>query len=82
MFGIKNERGKKMKFYESYNPYKKIRTWWTQRDKNGRCAEIRKNGNGKFELLICEIYKSTHNSLQEAMDEAKKYVGEHIVGCY
>ena len=48
--------------------------WWTQRDTDGRCAEIRKNDNGKFDLMICEIYKSTHNSLQESIDEAKKYV--------
>ena len=48
--------------------------WWTQRDAEGRCAEIRKNDSGNLDLLICEIYKSTHNSLQEAMDEAKKYV--------
>ena len=56
--------------------------WWTQRDAEGRCAEIRKNDNGNLDLLICEIYKSTHNSLQEAMDEAKKYVAgitDHII---
>ena len=63
-----------MKFYETYDYNTKRKYWWTQRDACGRCAEIRKNDNGKFELMICEIYNSTHNSLQDAMDEAKKYV--------
>ena len=68
-----------MKFYETYDYKTKRKYWCTQRDANGRCAEIRRNDNGKFELLICETYKSTHNALQEAMEEAKKYVGKHIV---
>ena len=63
-----------MKFYETYDYKTKRKYWWTQRDSDGRCAEIRKNDNGKFELKICEIYKSTHNSLQDAIYEAKKYV--------
>ena len=63
-----------MKLYETYDYKTKQKYWWTQRDSEGRCAEIRKNDNGKFELMICEIYKSTHNSLQEAIDEEKKYV--------
>ena len=70
-----------MKFYETYDYNTKRKYWWTQRDSEGRCAEIRKNDNGKFELMICEIYKSTHNAMQEAMEEAKKYVGKHIVNC-
>lgn len=68
-----------MKFYETYDYKTKRKYWLAQRDADGRCAEIRRNDNGKFELLICEIYKSTHNALQEAMEEAKKYVGKHIV---
>lgn len=68
-----------MKFYETYDYKSKKKYWWTQRDTKGRCAEIRRNDNGKFDLLICEIYKSTHNTLQEAITEANKYVGEHIV---
>ena len=63
-----------MKLYETYDYKTKQKYWWTQRDADGKYAEIRKNDNGKFELKICEIYKSTHNSLQEAIDEAKKYV--------
>lgn len=63
-----------MKFYETYDYNTKHKYWWTQRDANGRCSEIRKNDNGKFELMICEVYKSTHGELQEAMDEAKKYI--------
>lgn len=71
-----------LNWYKTWDYKTRRNYWWTQRDTEGRCAEIRKNDKGKFELLICEIYKSTHNGLQEAMDEAKKYVGEHIVGCY
>ena len=63
-----------MKFYETYDYKTRRKYWWTQRDSEGRCAEIRKNDNGKFELMICEIYKSTHNSLQEAKKKKKKYV--------
>ena len=68
-----------MRFYETYNHHTKKKYWWTQRDVDGRCAEIRKNENGRFDLLICDHYKSTHETLQEAMDESKKYVGEHVV---
>lgn len=68
-----------MKFYETYDYATKKKYWWTQRDSNGRCAEIRIKDNGKLKLLICDIYTSTHDTLQEAMTEAKKYVGEHIV---
>ena len=68
-----------MKFYETYDYKTKRKYWWTQRDTEGRCAEIRKNDNGEFELLICEIFKSTHTTIQEAMGEAKKHLGKHIV---
>ncbi len=68
-----------MKFYETYDYKTKKKYWWTQRDAEGRCAEIRRNDKNTFDLLICDIYNSNHNTLQEAMDEAKKYVGEHIV---
>lgn len=68
-----------MKFYETYNYNTKEKYWWTQRDAEGRSAEIRRNDKNKFDLLICDFYKSTHNTLQEAMGEAQKYVGEHIV---
>ena len=71
-----------MKFYETYDYHTKRKYWWTQRDAQGRCAEIRQNDNGDLSLLICDTFKSVHKTLQEAMDEAKKYVGEHIVSCY
>lgn len=63
-----------MKFYETYDYKTKRKYWWTQRDAGGRCAEIRKNDHDKFELMICEVYKSTHGELQEAINEAKKYI--------
>ena len=68
-----------MKFYETYDYKTKKNFWWTQRDTEGRCAEIRRNDKNTFDLLICDIYNSNHNTLQEAMDKAKTYVGEHIV---
>ena len=71
-----------LNWYKTWDYETRRNYWWTQRDAEGRCAEIRKNDNGKFDLLICEIYKSTHNNLQEAMDEAKKYVDgitDHII---
>ena len=71
-----------MKFYETYDYHTKRKYWWTQRDEDGRCAEIRQNDNGGLNLLICDTFKSAHETLQETMDEAKKYVGKHIVGCY
>ena len=68
-----------MTFYETCDYKTKKKYWWTQRDVDGRCAEIRKNDSGKFELFICEIYKSSHIAIQNAMEEAEKYVSEHIV---
>ena len=71
-----------LNWYETYDYGTRRKYWWTQRDANGRCAEIRKNDKGKINLLICETFKSEHNELQEAMDEAKKYVNgitNHIV---
>ena len=67
-----------MKFYETYDCNTKQNYWWTQRDAKGRYAEIRHNEKSGFNLLICDSYKSTHDTLQEAMDESKKHVGEHI----
>lgn len=68
-----------MKFYETYDYNTKKKYWWTQRDEEGRCAEIRRSDKGAFELIICDFYKSSHSTLQEAMDESKKYVGKHVV---
>ena len=65
-----------MKFYETYDYLTKRQYWWTHRDTEGRCAEIRQNDNGCLNLLICDTFKSVHKTLQEAMDEAKKYVGD------
>lgn len=70
-----------MKFYESYDCRTKKNFWWSQRDTEGRCAEIRQNDKGTLNLFICDSFKSTHRTLQEAMDESKKYVGKHIVNC-
>ena len=63
-----------LNWYKTWDYETKRNYWWTQRDTEGRCAEIRKNENGKLDLFICDTYKSTHNELQEAIDEAKNYV--------
>ena len=68
-----------MKFYETYDTKSKRKYWWTQRDSEGKCAEIRRNDKGTFDLLICDFYMSTHSTLQEAMVESEKHVGKHIV---
>lgn len=67
-----------MKFYKTFDCKTRRDYWWTQRDNEGRCAEIRRNDKGAFELAICDFYKSTHSTLQEAMDESKKYIGEWV----
>ena len=76
----KTEEGKptepKIKFRRAYDYHTKRCFWWSMRDKNGRCAEIRINDRDTLNLYICDFYKSTHSTLQEAMDEAQKYVGD------
>lgn len=67
----------KLKFYETYDYRSKKIYWWSMRDINGRCAEIRQNDNGGLMLYICDEYTSTHDTLSEAMAEAEKHVGEH-----
>ena len=52
-----------MKFYETYDYHTKRKYWWTQRDEDGRCAEIRQNDNGGLNLLICDTFKSAHETL-------------------
>lgn len=69
-----------MRFYETYDYHTKRKYWWTQRDAEGRCAEIRQNDNGGLNLLVCDTFKSEHKTLQEAMEEAKNYVNGIICG--
>ena len=68
-----------LRFYESFDYATNKKYWWTERDADGRFAEIQRNDVGGFNLYVCDFYKSSHDSLQGAMDEAEKYVGEHIV---
>lgn len=65
---------RELRFYEEYDYRTKKKYWWTQRDAEGRCAEIRQNDRGFLNLLICDNFKSEHKTLQEAMEEAKNYV--------
>ncbi len=52
--------------YNTRKPY-----WWTQRNENGICFEIRKNG-AKFNLFVCDMFLKQFDLLQEAMDIAEK----------
>lgn len=61
-----------MKWYE----YKDRRTlqdvWWTQRDANGVCWEVRHDpGSSTFKLYRCDSYVSSHGTLAEAMAAAR-----------
>lgn len=61
-----------MKWYE----YKDRRTqqdvWWTQRDANGVCWEIRHaQGSSFFKLYRCGSYVSSWETLDDAMKAAK-----------
>lgn len=61
-----------MKLYETYDCKTKKKYWWTQRDKNNNCFEIRKLDNGKFLLLINEIGTETFDTLIEAEQKIKE----------
>lgn len=61
-----------MKWYE----YRDIKTgeltWWTQRDRNGNCFEIRRLLiSKKFRLFVNEIAKQDFCSLDDAQAAAK-----------
>ena len=57
-------------WYEAMDEKTHERFWWTQRDENGVCFEIRKKSD-VFCLYKCEKFTSKHGSLQETMDEAE-----------
>ena len=61
-----------MKLYETYDYRSKRKYWWTQRDKNTNCFEIRKQDNGTFLLLVNEIETATYNTFNEAERKIKE----------
>lgn len=61
-----------MKLYETYDYRTKKKYWWTQRDKNNNCFEIRKLDSGKFLLLINEVETEQFDTFNEAERKIKE----------
>ena len=59
-----------MKWYEYRNPKSGEIKWWTQRDKNGVCFEVREDG-GKFRVFACDLLVRTFHELQSAINYAE-----------
>lgn len=60
-----------MKWYENRNPFTGETRWWTQRDKEGNCFEIRKApGSNRLRLFVNDFEKSSHDTLIEAQRAA------------
>ena len=55
-----------MKLYETYDYRTKKKYWWTQRDKNTNCFEIRQMENGKVRLFINETEHEDYDTLIDA----------------
>jgi hypothetical protein len=63
----------KLKLYETYNYETKKRYWWTQRDKNTNCFEIRQcDTTKKWLLFVNEILTKKFDTFNEAEREIKK----------
>ena len=61
-----------MKWYEYRDRHTQQYVWWTQRDANGVCWEVRHEpGSSTFRLYRCDSYVSCHGTLTEAMEAAK-----------
>ena len=66
------EYPRKMKLYKTFDYATRKHYWWTQRDKNTNCYEIRQNDKNRFALLINEIKAETFKSLNEAERRIKE----------
>lgn len=62
----------KMKLYETYDYRTKKKYWWTQRDKNNNCFEIRQLDTGDFLLLVNEKGFETFDTFSEAERKIKE----------
>ena len=58
-----------MKWYRTWDYKTRKDFWWTQRDVNGVCFEIRQENDGMC-LYKCDTLISKHNTLQAAMNAA------------
>lgn len=65
-----------MKLYETYDIHTHKIYWWTQRDKNNNCYEIRQASNKfmtkKFLLYINEHYNKAFETFAEAENKIKE----------
>ena len=61
-----------VKWYRTWDARTHTHYWWTQRDENGVCYEIRPAyGGTDFVLYKCDAkIKNVFNTLQSAMDAA------------
>ena len=52
----------------------RARSWWTQRDADGNCFEIRdswKDGKKRFALFVNDIFRSVYSEFSEAENQIK-----------
>ena len=58
-----------MKWYEYRNMETKEMVWWTQRDANGICWEVRRSqGSDDFRLYKCEDHIKNYHNITDAMN--------------
>lgn len=63
---------RKMKLYETYDYRTKKKYWWTQRDKNNNCYEIRQlDISKKYRLLVNEIEMETIDTFNDAVKKVE-----------
>ena len=58
---------RKFKLYEAFDRNTRKKYWWTQRDGNNDCYEIRKNEtNSKYSIFVSEIKRQECETFAEA----------------
>lgn len=62
----------KIKWYETFDYKTGKKFWWTQRDKEGKCFEIRKNETNGLILNVNELFFDCFESLIDAQKVASK----------
>lgn len=69
---------RKIKWYEAYNINTKKHYYWTQRDNNGVCFEIRINKDS-VSLYICDNFYNKYKTVGEAQKVAHNMWNKGIV---
>lgn len=68
-----------MKWYEYRNMETKEMIWWTQRDANGICWEVRRSqGSDDFRLYRCEDHIGNYHNITDAMNAAQEDIDTAI----